>query len=116
MRFDYLVLPVESVAELRTWYEDQLNLVADWANDDFVLLTNDEGSRLGFHRGDPLGDPGSVQLHFQVEDVDAVYEDLSQNGIRFTSPPESTPWGHRTAVCHDPAGHTVELFTPSSGG
>lgn len=113
MKLDYAVLPVEDLETVREWYRRHLNLDTEWDTDSFVLLTGDDGARLGLHRGDPLTEPGAVQLHFAVTDVDSTYRSLRNQGVEFTDRPTDTEWGHRTATCHDPAGHTVELFTPS---
>lgn len=113
MKLDYIVLHVGDVETTRDWYCDHLNLSAEWDTEEFVLLSGENGARLGLHRGSPLSDPESVHLHFEVDDVDKTYEQLRETGLTFTAPPTDTEWGYRTVVSQDPVGHTVELFTPN---
>jgi catechol 2,3-dioxygenase-like lactoylglutathione lyase family enzyme len=53
-----------------------------------------------------------VQLHFHVPDVDAEYERLKVEGVEFEEPPRDMPWRWRHAYTRDPAGHTVEIYSP----
>ncbi|WP_344842591.1 VOC family protein [Kribbella ginsengisoli] len=49
-------------------------------------------------------------LEFQVEDVDAEYERLSD--LEFVQKPTTMPWGNRSLLFRDPDGNLVNLFTP----
>ena len=44
-----------------------------------------------------------------VADVDETYRTLRAKGVEFSSPPENTSWGSRTAVFKDPDGNTLQL-------
>lgn len=107
----YITLLVDDVDSVKDWYVRHLGLSVSWESADFVLLAGD-GADLGLHHGSPLSEPEKVQLHFSVADVDADYERLTAEGLTFYKRPETKPWGHRTAYLSDPAGHTVELYTP----
>lgn len=109
MHLDYLTLPVADPAAVADWYRTHLDAETAWEGDDFVMVAGDAGARLGLHLGAPLADPGAVQLHFAVDDVDAAHERLAAAGVAFDGPPAETPWGYRVATTADPAGHTVEL-------
>lgn len=111
MRLDYIVLPGEDPQRIMEWYRSHLDLTVAWESDDFVLLTGESGARLGIHRGSPLPEPESVRLHFEVDDVDETFDRLRANGLEFMDHPTDTDWGYRSVTCHDPIGHTVELFT-----
>lgn len=113
MHLDYVVLPVDEPGESGAWYADVLGLSVEWDTADFVMVVGEGGARLGLHRGDPPAEPGVVQVHFEVDDVDETYGDLVEEGVAFTGPPADTDWGYRTAACRDPTGYTVELFTPT---
>lgn len=53
--------------------------------------------------------PGSLRgLVFQVIDIDAEYERLVANGVRFEGPPERQPWATE-AVFLDPDGNGFVL-------
>lgn len=107
----YITLPVEDPSSVKAWYVRHMGLHIAWESPDFALLTG-RGADLGLHRGTPLPEPHKVQLHFEVADVDAEYERLVADGLRFHRGPATMPWGYRTAYLSDPAGHTVEIYTP----
>jgi uncharacterized glyoxalase superfamily protein PhnB len=45
----------------------------------------------------------------QVEDVDAMCEELSRRGVKMVNGPMDRPWGIRTASFMDPGGHIWEI-------
>jgi predicted enzyme related to lactoylglutathione lyase len=52
---------------------------------------------------------GSLRgLVFRVADLDAEYDRLVSNGVRFEGPPQSQPWGRET-VFSDPDGNQLVL-------
>jgi catechol 2,3-dioxygenase-like lactoylglutathione lyase family enzyme len=114
-KLGYVTLDVkaEALDEVRDWYLETLGLSVVWKSRGFCMLGGDGGgARLGLQAGDPLERPEQVQLHFEVADVDAEYEDLAGQGVPFEQPPHNTPWGYRVAALRDRAGHIVELYTP----
>jgi len=55
-------------------------------------------------------DVGCNHVALQVDDIDALYEKLSGEGIRFHTPPTASPDGFaKTTYCRDPEGVIVEL-------
>jgi catechol 2,3-dioxygenase-like lactoylglutathione lyase family enzyme len=56
---------------------------------------------------------GYDHLGLEVEDLDAVYEELKEKGITFSIPPTSVETG-RMAFIKGPDGITIELFQPVS--
>lgn len=112
MQLTYIVLATEDVSLLRDWYQHHLELTPDWDTQAFVRLSGDDGAALGIHRGTPLSNPELVQLHFEVQDIDATYDQLKQS-LTFQGPPKQTNWGSRVITTHDPVGHTIELYTPT---
>lgn len=112
---NYITLLVDDVEAVRDWYVAHLGMEIRWASPDFVLLDSPRAA-LGLHRGSPPRNPGNVQLHFEVPDVDAEYERLRGEGLGFREAPRTMPWGHRTAYLTDPVGHTVEIYTPCDDG
>jgi catechol 2,3-dioxygenase-like lactoylglutathione lyase family enzyme len=112
-KFGYVTLQVEAEAleEVRDWYVETLGLSIVWKSRDFCMLGGQGGARLGLHAGTPLEHPERVQLHFEVDDVDAEYDDLAGQGVPFEQVPHNTAWGYRVASLLDTVGHTVELYT-----
>ena len=53
---------------------------------------------------------GPTHVAFTVENLDAVFGRLSQQGVRFNSPPQRAPdGGAMVAFCRDPDGTPIEL-------
>lgn len=48
-------------------------------------------------------------LSFSVPDLVQTCQALSDQGLRFTSPPEAQPWGGQLATLLDPAGNALQL-------
>jgi catechol 2,3-dioxygenase-like lactoylglutathione lyase family enzyme len=113
VRFSLVTVFVEDPAALRDWYTGALGLTVSSETPRFVQLADHSGRPcVAFHVGRPIGGAEHVQLHFEVDDVDAEYERLRDSGASFDEPPEDKPWGWRVAALRDPAGHTVELVRP----
>lgn len=112
-KLGYVTLDVrgETLDDVRDWYVETLGLSVVWKSRDFCMLGGDGGARLGLHAATALERPEQVQLHFEVADVDAEYEDLAGQGVSFEQPPHNTAWGYRVATLRDSAGHIVELYT-----
>jgi catechol 2,3-dioxygenase-like lactoylglutathione lyase family enzyme len=63
------------------------------------------------------GRRGEMILDFLVDDVDAEYPRVAALGVGWVLPPTTQPWGNRTMVFRDPAGHLVNVFSrPGDGG
>jgi catechol 2,3-dioxygenase-like lactoylglutathione lyase family enzyme len=61
-------------------------------------------------------DVGATHIAFQVEDIDAVYQSLLDQGVRFTAPPTTIPAGPmegwKWTYFFDPDGVSLELIQP----
>jgi catechol 2,3-dioxygenase-like lactoylglutathione lyase family enzyme len=113
VRFSLVTVFVKDPAPLRDWYTSNLGLSVSSETPRFVQLADQTGRPcVAFHVGEPIGRAEHVQLHFEVDDVDAEYERLRAANVAFDQPPEDKPWGWRVAALRDPAGHTVELVRP----
>src|SRR5579883_2774141 len=108
----YITLFVSEVETVRDWYVRHLGLRAETDSGQFVRLVGTEGAMLGLHRGAPAQHPERIQIHFQVLDVDAFCRRLMADGVTFDREPSDAPWGLRVASLRDPAGHTVEIYSP----
>jgi len=91
-------------------YEDDNSAVFNFGNTLVNLLQTTEAPAL-------IG-PASVadesagaraQMTITVDDVDAVYAELSARGVKFINGPMNRPWGIRTACFADPSGHIWEI-------
>jgi catechol 2,3-dioxygenase-like lactoylglutathione lyase family enzyme len=50
-----------------------------------------------------------LAVSFDVDDIDAVYHDLTAKGVSFPEPPEKQSWGGTLAFAHDPDGNILTL-------
>ena len=113
----HLHLHVGDVDSVRNWYVANLGLsVVHEVPGQLIILGNEGDCQLGLEAGVPVSEPERVHLIFRVSDVDSQYAKLVDRvDVDVVQPPEDQPYGHRVAVIRDPAGHTVELYTPLSG-
>ena len=51
------------------------------------------------------------QFTLEVEDVDAMCDELKSRGVELLNGPMDRPWGNRTASFRDPGGHIWEIAT-----
>jgi catechol 2,3-dioxygenase-like lactoylglutathione lyase family enzyme len=112
MRLTTVTIWVRDPTVLRDWYTTHFRMSVQQETSRFVLLGYDEGASIGFHVGEPLETPDRVQLHIEVDDIDAEYERLLAAGLELEGPPEDRPWGVRSTAVLDPAGHSVEITSP----
>jgi lactoylglutathione lyase len=91
-------------------FEDESSAVFDFGSTLVNLLTMTAVPELI----EPLraGDPGAgprFQLTVDVDDVDAVCDELRRRGVELVNGPMDRPWGIRTASFRDPAGQLWEI-------
>jgi catechol 2,3-dioxygenase-like lactoylglutathione lyase family enzyme len=68
------------------------------------------GIMLGLEPGRERGvKKGAPDIYLQVDNVDAVCEELKGKGVRFLTEPKDQSWGARTAKFEDPDGNTFIL-------
>ncbi len=63
----------------------------------------------------PRNRVGTAHLAFIVDDLDALYEELSGRGIEFVNPPALRPeavypWAQKVCYMYDPDGNMLELI------
>jgi predicted enzyme related to lactoylglutathione lyase len=111
------------VARLVEFYERATGLSANRATEDFAELRTTYGTlAIGSTRTVALTAPGaarpaenhSVIIEFRVDDVDAVYKELTGFVTDFVNEPTTMPWGNRSLLLRDPDGNLVNFFTPAA--
>jgi catechol 2,3-dioxygenase-like lactoylglutathione lyase family enzyme len=111
----WISLRVRDPKQVAAWYTDHRIMERIGSREDIgtqALGSRGHGIALILIPGDQLDRPDLVQLHVHVADVDAEYERLKTEGVRFEGPPKNMPWAWRHAYTKDPAGHTVEVCSP----
>ena len=98
------------VFELPVVYEDENSAVFRFGETLVNLLQASEAPG--------LVDPATVadreagvrfQFTLEVQDVDAMAEELQRRGVELLNGPIDRPWGIRTASFRDPGGHIWEI-------
>ena len=106
----------DDVARLAGFYARLLGVPVT-LNDYYVELQAGPAS-VGFSRRrftEYLDDDGQDQviLDFLVDDVDAEYPRIAALGVEWVLLPATQPWGNRSMIFRDPAGHLVNVFSRS---
>ena len=57
----------------------------------------------------PVDTGARFQFTLEVDDVDAMAEELERRGVELLNGPMDRPWGVRTASFRDPGGHIWEI-------
>ncbi len=111
MELSYVVLNVEDVDKVKTWYVQVLELsVVLQSRDSVTLAGKTGGAALEIRKGRPLDHPERVSLAFFVEDVKMVFKRLSDSKLPGLTRPRSNEHGRVMVTLKDPAGHSVEIF------
>ena len=129
LRLTHLRLFVSDVQACQSFYRDIFGLEVLWEDEDGHYVSFKTGEIvLALNRREALAEaladkagpsPFSVKtqdplgLIFAVDDVDAAYQELTNQGIAFVTEPTDRPqWGIRTAHLRDPDGNLIEINHP----
>jgi catechol 2,3-dioxygenase-like lactoylglutathione lyase family enzyme len=91
-------------------YEDDASAVFDFGNSLINLLKATEA--VGLVAPAEVGGPDAgsrFQFTIDVDDVDAMCDELRGRGVELLNGPMDRPWGIRTATFRDPGGHIWEI-------
>jgi predicted enzyme related to lactoylglutathione lyase len=127
MPLSHLRFLVADVAPPAAFYRDVVGLAQVVDVPGVYAEFDTGGSRLAFYRADlmaqVLGSPagaaagGGPVLCLRVADVDAEAARLAARGVRAITKPHDQPtWMQRVAHFADPAGRTIELWSPLPRG
>jgi catechol 2,3-dioxygenase-like lactoylglutathione lyase family enzyme len=110
MKLDHLNLPVRDLARSRAWYTETLGLAVEFKVPDrrTVALQDKEGFAI-FLTESPQAASSGLALWFQVDNVDATFEEWSARGVQFAHGPQKTFWGYGAELA-DPDGYLVRLW------
>ena len=120
-------LLVLNFAECFRFYRDVMGFQVTWGNenDSYAAFADREGreTTLALFRREGMAEvvgtaalpaeavcQDRVALIVEVEDVDGVFETLSEQGVEFVVKPEDyVDWGFRGTYLRDPDGNLIEL-------
>lgn len=96
-----LGLPLKREAPKEHFAQFQLdnNYLAIYGRKEMEQLTSQKLGQAG----------GAIYAFGEVDDVDQTFKRLKRQGVNFIKPPQTQPWGQRTAYFTDPDGHIWEI-------
>lgn len=99
-----------TVFKLPVHFEDDSSVVFRFGDTLVNLLHVSEAPDL-VAPAEVAGPGAGVRFQFTlaVDDVDAMVEELTENGVELLNGPMDRPWGVRTASFRDPGGHVWEI-------
>jgi catechol 2,3-dioxygenase-like lactoylglutathione lyase family enzyme len=115
-----ITLFVEDLANARNFYRDVFGLPVFFEDDNSAVFRFGETlvNLLGASEAPSLVAPAAVaapdegvrfQLTLEVDDMDAMCDELRARGVELLNGPIDRPWGIRTASFRDPGGHIWEI-------
>lgn len=100
----------QEVFRLPVFYEDDNSAVFKFGETLVNLLQAGEAPSLIEPASVAPADAGvRFQFTLEVEDVDAMCDELKRRGVELLNGPMDRPWGVRTASFRDPGGHIWEI-------
>lgn len=123
MKFTGVCLVTENVPALVQFYSKVLDCLAEGDDTHSEFTVGGLGLAIFTRQGMEDMAPGSMQgagyggvtIAFQVEDVDARYEQLQALGVEIVKPPATYPWGARSVWFRDPEGNIVDFYSRVQG-
>ncbi|HET7081744.1 MAG TPA: VOC family protein [Chloroflexia bacterium] len=113
---NFVLVQVPDAQAAREFYADKLGLQVEEHKGGFVQFQPRDGGAIFALEETPGAVPvQSVELWWQVDDTDRLYNTLQAQGVEIVSPPRDEPFGRALEV-KDPAGHTVHMYQPRPHG
>ena len=118
-QIDYTMVVVSDMDKSVEFYRDKLGIPLKFQSPEWTEFQTGD-TTLALHAGGvprsgpPVGDPskqaGACSFGFNVEDIDATYQELQAKGIRFVMPPtQRDQEGIKLAVALDPDGLPISF-------
>jgi predicted enzyme related to lactoylglutathione lyase len=102
VKLNYIIKFVDDMNRAIAFYRDVLGLPLKFESPGWSEFTTGE-TTLALHLASPENPANSMQLGFQVPDVDDFHADMQARGIKFTMPP-TEQFGARLARFVDSEG------------
>ena len=120
VKLDHLALAVTDWRQSRDWYVGYLDFKVEFEAPQggaeglgVAAIQDDAGLTVFLEQFSPPILSGQSSYTIQVDDVDALFDLLSGQGLAFAAPPSKQFWGYG-AVLLDPDGHSLHLYDETS--
>lgn len=110
------IINVEDVEKTLRWYQDELGLQVEFAWGDPVVHGGIVAGNCTFHFScsEPSAPP-TAYMTLYVDELDLLYEDISDRNVEVLGPPEVMPWGMRAFMIRDLNGALLMFADPTTG-
>lgn len=117
MNLNFVILYVHDLEKEKAFYTQVLGLTVweDQSGPNFVSLRTAGGATIGLQDRTAsrlparLEAPGSVELSFEVDDVDSTWKQWKEKGVDLVTEPIDLPFG-RYFMAKDPEGHYLSAY------
>lgn len=118
MNLGFVILYVRDMGNMKAFYAEALGMtvVEEVSGPNFVALRSGGGSLLALQDKAasvlPPGkeiQPGSVELSFEVDDVDTTWQRWKEMSVEIVTDPTDMPFG-RYFMARDPEGHYLSAY------
>jgi predicted enzyme related to lactoylglutathione lyase len=118
MNLGFIILYVRDMEQTKAFYVEELGatVVDAISGPNFITLRPSGGSLLGLQNKDASQlapkyeeQSGGVELSFEVDDVDSVWQRWKEKGVEIVADPIDLPFG-RYFLAKDPDGHYVSIY------
>ena len=104
-----IILHVRDVAAARDFYKETFGLGLEGESPAFVQFQVSGGATFALQKDEQPTPAQSIELWWEVADVDAEYAALVKRDVVMVSAPQDQPFG-RTLTFQDPEGNVVNLY------
>ena len=119
MNLNYIIIYVNDLPKMRTFYTEALGMtnIGAVSADAFATMRPAGGGAMVGLQSKASSvlppkyetQPGSVELSFAVDDVDATWQQWKDKGVEMISEPTDLPFG-RYFLAKDPEGHYLSAY------
>lgn len=118
LKLGTVMLGAREMERSLAFYRDALGLSVQFASGEFSFLSAG-GVALVLRAAaglEPVGDARWSELVFHVDDIDAAYGRLAEQGVVFRVAPRVVTGDQLAADFRDPDGHVLSILGPRRGG
>src|SRR5262249_6446688 len=112
---NFVVVHIKDTAVARSFYTEKLHYTVVDESPDFIQLDAGNGATLALQQDDQAAPTTSIELWWQVADVDATHATLVERHAEIAVSPKDMPFG-RIFSLKDPDGNLVNYYQLPQGG